>query len=73
MQLIIVDERGDKPCTTELNGLVNDKVTITIGREGGVKVQGDPKLPEPSLPYVPYNWNLNPHLNIQPCNGVFYA
>lgn len=42
MNIVVIDERGESPTTTELNGVINDTLTITIGKEGGIKFEGDP-------------------------------
>lgn len=41
MNIVIIDERGESISTTELNSLINDKLTITIGKDGGLAIVGD--------------------------------
>ena len=41
MDIVIIDERGDSVSKTELNGILNERLTITIGNDGGLVVAGD--------------------------------
>lgn len=45
MQILVTDERGESPVTTELNNIVNEKLTIVIGKSGGIAFIGDAVAP----------------------------
>lgn len=54
MNIKVIDERGEKPCVTELNNVVNGTLSIVIGKDGGLAFVGDSPISYPSVPYQPY-------------------
>jgi hypothetical protein len=71
MNITVIDERVDKPSTMEMNGIVNSKVIITIGKDGGVSIVGLPDTIK--FPRNWYEYNSNLDMLIQPCNGINYV